>query len=107
MPSSGVGHSTLSRIFVWYTFHSDYGLKLLMQTKKTKGKLERWSLLLQEYDKTVTHKRGALNTIVDCLSRFPKDAPNYAPILLDRNKGDYKNSLAIVSWALNILMMIS
>ena len=67
-----------------------------MQKNKTTGKLARWSLLLQEYDMTVTHKRGALNTNADCLSRFPKDAPKYEPILPDWNKGDYNISPATV-----------
>ena len=42
----------------------------------------------------VTHKRGALYTNAECLSRFPKDAPNYEPILPDWNKGHYNISLA-------------
>ena len=42
----------------------------------------------------VTHKRGALNTNADCLSNFPKDAPDYEPMLLDWNKGDYNICLA-------------
>ena len=67
-------------------------LKWLMQTNKTTGKLARWSLLLQEYDMTVVHKRGALNTNADCLSRFPKDPPLREPILPDWNHGDYNIS---------------
>ena len=60
-----------------------------MQTNKTTGKLARWSLLLQEYDMTVIHKRGILNTNADCLSRFPNEAPRNEPPLPDWNKGDY------------------
>ena len=47
-------------------------LKWLMQTNKTTGTLARWSLLLQEYDMTVVHKRGSLNTNADGLSRNPR-----------------------------------
>ena len=58
-----------------------------MQTNKTTGKLAKWSLLLQEYDMKVIHKRGILNTNADCLSRFPKEAPRNEPPLPDWNKG--------------------
>ena len=71
-------------------------LKWLMQTNKTTGKLARWSLLLQEYDMKVLHKRGVLNTNADCLSRFPKNAPSYEPPLPDWNKGDYNVTPATV-----------
>ena len=67
-------------------------LKWLMQTNKTTGKLARWSLLLQEYDMKVLHKRGVLNTNADCLSRFPKEAPTNEPPLPDWNKGDYNTT---------------
>ena len=67
-------------------------LKWLMQTNKTTGKLARWSLLLQEYDMTVIHKKGTLNTNADGLSRCPKDAPQDGTILPDWNKGDYNIS---------------
>ena len=67
-------------------------LKWLMKTNKTTGKLARWSLLLQEYDMTVVHKRGVLNTNADCLSRFPNDTPRDDTILPDWNKGDYNIS---------------
>ena len=66
-------------------------LKWLMQTNKTTGKLARWSLLLQEYDLQVVHKRGVLNTNADCLSRFPTTATGQEPILPDWGKGDYNH----------------
>ena len=77
-------------------------LKWLMQTNKTTGKLARWCLLLQECDMMVTHKRGALSTNADCLSRFPKDALNYEPVLPDWNKGDYNISPATVFAFMNV-----
>ena len=64
-------------------------LKWLMQTNKTTGKLARWSLLLQEYDMTVIHKRGVLNTNADCLSRYPQQSTGKEPTLPDWSKGDY------------------
>ena len=40
-------------------------LKWIMTTEKLTGKLARWSLLLQEYDFTVEHRKGVvvLNSI--------------------------------------------
>ena len=71
-------------------------LKWLMQTNKTTGKLARWSLLLQEYDMKVVHKRGSLNTNADCLSRYPTQVDKEGKILPDWNKGDYNLSPATV-----------
>ena len=67
-------------------------LRWLMQTNKTTGKLARWSLLLQEYDMTVVHKRGVLNTNADCLNRYAKKASGKEPILPDWNRDDYNIS---------------
>ena len=67
-------------------------LRWLMQTNKTTRKLARWSLLLKEYDMTVVHKRGVLNTNADCLSRYPKKASGKEPILPDWNRGDHNMS---------------
>ena len=64
-------------------------LKWLMQTNKTTGKLARRSLLLQEYDMNVNHKRGVLHTNVDCLSRYPQQSTGQEPTLLDWSKGNY------------------
>ena len=58
-------------------------LKWLMRTNETIGKLARWSLLLQEYDMTVVHKRGVLNTNADCLSRQPQPSTGNEPLLPD------------------------
>ena len=63
-----------------------------MQTNKTTRKLARWSLLLQDYDMTVAHKRGVLNTNADCLSRQPQPSTSNEPLLPDWNKGDYNLS---------------
>ena len=73
--------------FTLFTDHEP--LKWLMQTNKTTGKLARWSLLLQEYDMTVVHKRGVLNTNADGLSRQPQPLKDNEPLLPDWNRGDY------------------
>ena len=64
-------------------------LRWLMLTNKTTSKLAGLSLLLQEYDITVQHKKGALITNADCLSRFPLLSPPNEQPLLDWDKGEY------------------
>ena len=54
-------------------------LKWIMTTTKLTGKLARWSLLLQEYDFTVEHRKGVENTNADCLSRYPLPSDADAP----------------------------
>ena len=71
-------------------------LKWLMQTNMPSNKLARWSLLLQEYDMKVFHKRGMLNTNADYLSRNPKPPMANEPILPDWGKGDYDLSPATI-----------
>ena len=73
--------------FTLVTYHEP--LKWLMTTNKTTGKLARWSLLLQEYDIGVIHKRVVLNTNADCLSRFPQPTPKEEGTLPDWERGDY------------------
>ena len=56
----------------FFTLVTDHEpLKWIMTTEKLTGKLARWSLLLQEYDFTVEHRKGIDNTNADCLSRCP------------------------------------
>ena len=62
-------------------------LKWIMTTEKLTGKLARWSLLLQEYDFTVEHRKGIDNTNADCLSRYPLPSDADAP-LMDWSKGE-------------------
>ena len=50
-----------------------------MTTQKLTGKLARWSLLLQEYNFTVEHRKGVDNTNADCLSRYPLPSDAEAP----------------------------
>ena len=50
-----------------------------MTTTKLTRKLARWSLLLQEYDFTVEHRKGVENTNVDYLSRYPLPSDADAP----------------------------
>lgn len=49
------------------TDHSS--LKWLMSTRDLSGKLARWSLKLQSYDFDITHRKGNMNLVPDCLSR--------------------------------------
>ena len=58
-----------------------------MTTEKLTGKLARWSLLLQEYDFTMEHRKGVDNTNADCLSRYPLLSDADAP-LMDWSKGE-------------------
>ena len=62
-------------------------LKWIMTTTKLTGKLARWSLLLQEYDFTVEHRKGVGNTNADCLSRYPLPSDADAPSM-DWSKGE-------------------
>ena len=62
-------------------------LKWIMTTQKLTGKLARWSLLLQEYDFTVEHRKGVDNTNADCLSRYPLPSDAEAPPM-DWSKGE-------------------
>ena len=58
-----------------------------MTTTKLTGKLARWSLLLQENDFTVQHRKGVENTNADCLSRYPLPSDAGAPSM-DWAKGE-------------------
>ncbi len=58
--------------FTVITDHS--ALKWLMTCKSPSGRLQRWSLTLQEYDFDVQHKPGKSMVHVDALSRLPTTA---------------------------------
>ena len=51
--------------------------------------MARWNLLPQEYNFTVIHKVGKLNTNVDCLTRFSNLAPVGVVSIPDWDRGDY------------------
>ena len=40
------------------------------------GRLDRWSLQLQEYSFDIKHTPGTVNCVADCLSRYPTSAPD-------------------------------
>lgn len=58
-----------NRHFEVFTDH--ISLKWLKTIKLARGRLARWSLLLQPYNFTITHKPGVRNQNADALSRRP------------------------------------
>ena len=58
-----------------------------MTTTKLTGKLARWSLLLQQYDFTVEHRKGVESTNAGYLSRYPLPSDTGAPSM-DWSKGE-------------------
>ena len=54
------------------TDHSSLGW--LMNVKDATGRLARWSLLLQQYDFDIVHRRGKEHSNADSLSRRPYGA---------------------------------
>ena len=64
-------------------------MQWLRTTAKLRGKLARWSLILNEYDFKVIHRAGKDNTAPDCLSRQPTGvaaALSYSPGLSEEMK---------------------
>ena len=61
----------LGKPFVIQTDHR--ALQWLQQFKHKNGRLTRWSLALQPYTFTVTHRKGRENTNVNALSRIPQN----------------------------------
>lgn len=61
----------LGRKFRVYTDHCAL-CSLRIKTSKS-PKLQRWALLLSEYDFEIYHVKGSLHSDVDCLSRAPVD----------------------------------
>ena len=57
-----------------FTIETDHQpLTWLNQMKNTNARLIRWSLAIQPYDYTLTHRRGVANGNADGLSRGPVD----------------------------------
>ena len=88
----------LGNSFTLVTDHEP--LKWIMTTEKLTGKLARWSLLLQEYDFTVEHRKGVDNTNADCLSRNPLPSDADAP-LMDWSKGEIMAPAAFLALMAN------
>ena len=61
------------RKFAIYTDH--HSLRWLMSLKNPNGRLARWALLIQQYNFTIVHKAGMLNSDADALSRRPYKIP--------------------------------
>ena len=63
----------MSMSFEVYTDH--YALQWLKTMRTGSALLHRWSAALEEYDFTVKHRPGKIQTHVDGLSRLPVDPP--------------------------------
>ncbi|KZR95899.1 Uncharacterized protein APZ42_010059, partial [Daphnia magna] len=63
------------RPYIWGTkivVKTDHhALCWLMTKQELSGRLERWSLSLQEYDISIHYKKGSLHDDADALSRYP------------------------------------
>ncbi|CAF3533447.1 unnamed protein product [Rotaria socialis] len=57
------------REFTLITDH--HPLCWLNKQSSKNGRLDRWSLQLQEYSFDIKHTPGSLNCVADCLSRYP------------------------------------
>ena len=66
----------LGRPFVIQTDHR--ALQWLQRFKDKNTRLTRWSLALQPYTFTVTHRKGRENANADTLSRIPQEEPYFA-----------------------------
>lgn len=87
--------------FTIITDHS--ALRWLMAQKDLDGKLARWSLKLQHFNFTIEHRKGALNTVPDVLSRVdmaelacdvPIDINLYSPAFTSH---DYLNLIESIN----------
>ena len=58
------------RFVVWTDHHP---LCWLNSKSSKNGRLDRWSIQLQEYTFDIKHTPGKSNCVADCLSRFPAD----------------------------------
>jgi hypothetical protein len=54
-------------------------LRWLLTLRTNEGKLLRWAMRLQEYDITVQHRPGRVNTNADAPSRLPQQCELDAP----------------------------
>ncbi|CAF1243658.1 unnamed protein product [Adineta steineri] len=62
------------RDFTLITDH--HPLCWLNKQSSKNGRLDRWSLQLQEYSFDIKHTSGPSNCVADCLSRYPMDKPD-------------------------------
>ena len=69
--------------------HTDHvTIKYLMAKKDAKPRLNRWVLLLQEFDLEIKDKNGSDNVIVDHLSRLEKTIEDEKEIEIAENFPD-------------------
>jgi hypothetical protein len=62
------------REFTLITDH--HPLCWLNKQSSKNGRLDRWSLQLQEYSFDIKHTPGSSNCVADCLSRYPQQQPD-------------------------------
>jgi hypothetical protein len=62
------------RDFTLITDH--HPLCWLNKQSSKNGRLDRWSLQLQEYTFDIKHTPGSSNCVADCLSRYPLQKPD-------------------------------
>jgi len=62
------------REFTLITDH--HPLCWLNKQSSKNGRLDRWSLQLQEYTFDIKHTSGSSNCVADCLSRYPQQPPD-------------------------------
>ena len=58
------------------TDHS--ALKWLRNLKDPTGRLARWALVMQQWDFSIVHRKGALNQLPDALSRMYEENDDIA-----------------------------
>ena len=68
-------YAALLSIMPFRVITDSLALTFLRKIKATNGRLLRWSLLLQSFQFTIEHKKGALNSNADSLSRRPYPDP--------------------------------
>lgn len=84
------------RKFTLITDH--HPLCWLNKQSSKNGRLDRWSLQLQEYSFDIKYTPGSSNCVADCLSRYPNDSPDdIVEQQLDLLHGQDNNQLAAMT----------
>ncbi len=66
----------LFRVHNNVTVHTDHrNITFLHQSSTSNAKIQRWRLILNDYNPTIYHIEGAQNVVADALSRLERQAP--------------------------------